>query len=106
VISNLIFITARSFEAVLISWVLGVVGDAFWRPGFSAIWIDVIPRNRRARMFSIRTIVAGISSSVAYSVSGFLYAKKEVYPFIVVILVELLMIPLLFYLKEPEVKEI
>lgn len=106
VISNLIFITAKNFEAVLISWILGVVGDALWRPGFSAIWIDVIPRNRRARMFSIRTIVAGISSSIAYSVSGFLYSRKEVYPFIVVILVEFLMIPLLFHLKEPEVKEI
>ncbi len=106
VISNLIFVTARSFEAVLFSWILSVIGDAFWRPGFSAMWIDVIPRKRRARMFSIRTIAGGMSSIVAYAISGFLYSRKEVYPFVVVILVELLMIPLLLYLKEPEVREI
>ncbi len=106
VISNLIFLTAKSFEAVLISWILSVIGDAFWKPGFSAIWIDVIPRKRRARMFSIRTIAGGISSVIAYALSGFLYAKKEAYPFVVVILIELSMIPLLLYLKEPEVKEI
>ncbi len=105
-ISNLIFLTAKNFQAVLFSWILSVVGDAFWRPGFSAIWIDVIPRKRRARIFSIRTLAGGIASTIAYTISGFLYAKNEMYPFIVVILVELLMIPLLLYLKEPEIKEI
>ena len=105
-ISNLLFVTANDFEMVLLSWILGVIGDAFWRPGFSAMWIDIIPRKRRARIFSIRTIVGGVSSSISYSIGGFLYAKNEVFPFIVVILIQFLMIPLLLYLKEPETREI
>lgn len=48
--SNLIFIKATGFSMVLLSYFLSLLREAFWWPALSALWIDVVPRSRKARM--------------------------------------------------------
>ena len=104
-LSNLIFVKATGFSMVLLAYLISLFGEAFWWPALGALWIDVVPRNMRARVSSVRNIVSGISSSIASAIGGFLYARNAAYPFIFVIFVNLLFIPMVFAVREPEVKE-
>ncbi len=104
-VSNLIFVRATGFSMVLLSYILSLLGQAFWWPALSALWIDVVPRSRRARISSVRSIVSGISSSIASAAGGFLYARDPAYPFLFVVLVDLLFIPVMLFVKEPQIRE-
>jgi len=103
--SNLIFIKATGFSMVLLSYIISLLGEAFWWPALGALWIDIVPKNKRARISSVRSIVFGISSSISSAIGGFLYARNPAYPFFFVVLIDLLFIPIMIVIREPKERE-
>jgi len=104
-VSNLIFIKATGFSMILLSYLISLLGEAFWWPALDALWIDVVPRSKRARISSVRSIVFGISSSIASAMGGLLYARSPAYPFFFVVVVDLLFTPVMLVIREPKERE-
>ena len=102
-----LFIVSRNYVFLVLFFILKAVDEPLSATAFQGMVADLIPRESRGRIGSVERTVCGIVSMVSFAISGFLYQKNPVYPFLVALILDCVTLLLvIFILKEPEKREI
>jgi MFS family permease len=104
--SSIVFILSRNFIQLLLSNIIFAIGDSLMMPAYSALWADMIPKEKRGRIGGAIGTLNVIGMVPASAIAGYLYHYKPEYPFIFTLILGIIAaLVILLKVKEPKTRE-
>jgi MFS family permease len=106
-VSSIIFLLAYDFTSLAISQILGVIGSSIYNPASNALWMNMIPRNRRGRIFALTALMRSIIILPAPVIGGYFFEWiNPRAPFFILTAFECFAVLIIASAKEPDFQEI
>jgi MFS family permease len=100
-------IFARNFVTLLVIFVVRSLIGTFYSPAFMALRGDLIPRELRGRVIALFGMILSLVSIPSSAIAGVLYQWNPRYSFFANIFFQIFtLVVLIFYVKEPQKREI
>jgi MFS family permease len=104
--SSIFFIFSRGFLQLLVVFVLFAVGGSLVHMAYSALQVDMIPRDKRGRIMGTIGTMNLLATIPSAAIGGYLYQTNPASPFVVAIILSLITsLMIIFLVKEPERRE-
>ncbi|RLE71756.1 MAG: hypothetical protein DRZ80_08060 [Thermoprotei archaeon] len=104
--SIFLFMYLKSFEGVLLYFILTSIVSPFTWPMLSALIGDLTPRELRGKTAAVENVLERLSATIAAPIAGFLYVTNPSLAFTIsIILVIIRAVIYLIFVKEPKIKE-
>ena len=105
--SSILFLLATNLLDLTVSQSLHNVGSSIYDPAANALWTNIIPRERRGRIFALSTLIKNIVILPAPVLGGYVFEWIDPRgPFFILVALECLAVVAIASAKEPRNQEI